>query len=753
MIPVKLRTENMRFVLLKKEGKIPIQSGWQKADIRFNDSMLLGHIKNGGNYGVRGGGLNNLIVVDFDDEKVQEKIIPQLPKTFTVKSGRGLLHKYFYSNNSISYKILDREKKTLIDIQGEGKQVVGANSIHENGNKYEVVDDSDIAFIPYSELQALIMPFDFEQVTRGSENVDLKKGEMHEEGFDDFIEKLKSALPIEKVLSYLGVDVSKNPTTCPFHSSNGGKCLGFQREVAHCFHCEGRWNIFSLMKQSMNCDFKSALEKLSELAGMNEELEQSRKDYTISRQENITEDITKEDKEILELRMKYVALISGRERDWAKASELLVGEIEREKFIYTTRSDEKPEMWIYDDGVYLPEGKSKVREELRKILGEWYNIYIANLVLAKIEGDTSIEANEFFRNKYVDEIPIKNGILNIFTRKLSEYNPKKIFFNKLPLIYDPEKKCPQIDSFFRSVLKSEDDVKVIYELAGFSLLSEYRFEKIFMMVGDGRNGKGKTLELFRRFVGAENCKAIPLTSLVPNSFNVADLFGKRLNLAGDIGDTDLKETATLKSLSARDSINGQRKFLSSINFENYAKLVFACNSLPTPYDTSRGFWDRWVLLEFPYTFVSKKEYDETQNKQKLKIRDENIINNISSEDELSGFLNIALDGLDRLNRNKGFSGTIGCSEIKKLWIRKANSFIAFSLDCIEEDYDSYLTKRELRKKYSEYCKKHKIHIKSDFVIKKVLTGEYGSNDEYISVPDSSSIYKKQEWVWRGIKWK
>jgi hypothetical protein len=47
---------------------------------------------------------------------------------------------------------------------------------------------------------------------------------------------------------------------------------------------------------------------------------------------------------------------------------------------------------------------------------------------------------------------------------------------------------------------------------------------------------------------------------------------------------------------------------------------------------------------------------------------------------------------------KTFSSTKGSEDVKELWIRKSNSFMAFCLDCLEEDYDSYITKKELRKK-------------------------------------------------------
>ena len=91
-IPKQLQKEGINFVLLEKEGKKPFQRDWQKKTIEFDSQELISH---NGNYGVRGGGDLKLVIVDFDNEQVQEEVIKKLPKTFTVKTGSGLLHKYF----------------------------------------------------------------------------------------------------------------------------------------------------------------------------------------------------------------------------------------------------------------------------------------------------------------------------------------------------------------------------------------------------------------------------------------------------------------------------------------------------------------------------------------------------------------------------------------------------------------------------------------------------------------------------------
>ncbi len=441
--------------------------------------------------------------------------------------------------------------------------------------------------------------------------------------------------------------------------------------------------------------------------------------------------------------LKYVIANHLLAKQRSEATEKIVNHIMLREYVFTTRDDIKTEVWIYKNGIYIPQGKSYIQEYCREILGQNYTSQICNIVISKIETDTYIDSKQFFETNYIDEIPVTNGVLNIRTRTISSFNPKKIFFNKLPLVYDSTAKCPDIIKFFKDVLKSEDDSKVIFEIFGYCLLKEYKYEKAFMLVGGGRNGKSKSLTLLKKFVGAENCCSIPLTQINPQSTSVCELHSRLINLAGDLSSSDLRDTGTIKQVTGRDLINAKRKFLRDLIFVNYAKMVFACNELPKVYDLSEGFWSRWVLLEFPYEFVNEKEYDEKN--PKLKIRDEGIIDKISNEKEMSGLLNEALNGLDRLKENHDFSYTKGTKEIKDIWIRQADSFKAFCLDHVLEDHNAYTSKKDIRKYFSKYCRKHKIKGAGDKGIKATLEDVYG----VIEIQKGTG--EERERIWDGIR--
>ena len=63
-----------------------------------------------------------------------------------------------------------------------------------------------------------------------------------------------------------------------------------------------------------------------------------------------------------------------------------------------------------------------------------YSEWIANQVLAKIKTDTGISTEQFFEETNLFELPVLNGILNLKTKKLMPFDPKKIFFSKNRLL-------------------------------------------------------------------------------------------------------------------------------------------------------------------------------------------------------------------------------------------------------------------------------------------------------------------------------
>ena len=165
-----------------------------------------------------------------------------------------------------------------------------------------------------------------------------------------------------------------------------------------------------------------------------------------------------------------------------QATELMVEDILKREKISTLRHDEKPELWMYNEGILIPHAKSYIIERCRHILGVLYKASIASRVIAKICADTYVNEKDFFKEEDPMLVPLKNGILDLKNNKLINFSPKYRFFNKLPVVYDPKADCKKIIKFLKDILENKEDLLVIQELFGFLLVRDYFIEKSFICI-------------------------------------------------------------------------------------------------------------------------------------------------------------------------------------------------------------------------------------------------------------------------------
>jgi len=113
------------------------------------------------------------------------------------------------------------------------------------------------------------------------------------------------------------------------------------------------------------------------------------------------------------------------------------------------------------------------------------------------------------------------------------------------------------------------------------------------------------------------------------------------------------------------------------------------------------------------------------------------------ENELSGLLNNSLKALKQIHENKKFGYSNTAEQVKLLWLRKADSFLAYCLDNVKEEYTGRILKKSLKLAFHKYRREHKLKSVSDMSIKRTLEDEFGVSD----VRNDSGVY------WEGISFK
>lgn len=346
-------------------------------------------------------------------------------------------------------------------------------------------------------------------------------------------------------------------------------------------------------------------------------------------------------------------------------------------------------VWRYDAniGIYKPDGVPVIKQIIADVLGEkaktrWINETVEFMKIATYTDPQKFEGPTEF-------IVCSNCTLEVTNQ--AQHRHSSTFYQKqaIPVKYDTTKDCPAIKQFINEVCPEE--IETIQEWFGYHLLKDYRYQKAFIFTGKGANGKSTLFDLLTAFLGHENISNQSLYDLTSQRFSVVELHTRLANISPDVGTDELKRTGIFKALTGGDYVKAEKKGQDLFSFKNYAKLNFACNQLPTSPDESDAFFRRFMVFEFNRVF---KE-DEA---------DPNIIEKLTTEDELSGLLNWALEGLNRLLERGHFKQTKTTEEMRQFYQELANPELSFRNNCLTENSEGMLSKDQMYNAYSNYCK-------------------------------------------------
>lgn len=319
---------------------------------------------------------------------------------------------------------------------------------------------------------------------------------------------------------------------------------------------------------------------------------------------------------------------------------------------------------------------------------------IINETISSIKRQTYINIDEFEAPSNL--IPLQNGVYDLLQKNLIDYNPTMYFTNKHPITYNPEATCPTIDNFFKQIVK-EKDIQALYEIAGYCLYRKYPLQKFFLFTGSAGGGKSTVLNLYIHLLGTEAVCSTPMQDLAEDKFATVRLFKKNANIYADLDSTIVKRPGKLKILTGDDRVPAQKKHMDGFEFWNYAKLIFSANNPPKINDDSDAIWRRLHLIVFPYSFEGDPD---------LGLAD-------MLKQELSGFLNKALVGLENCLKNKSFSGALSKEELIDYYHKLTDSAYSFIEDECEFNIDYVCSKTWLYAAYRLYCGDKKLPLMSD----------------------------------------
>ena len=285
-----------------------------------------------------------------------------------------------------------------------------------------------------------------------------------------------------------------------------------------------------------------------------------------------------------------------------------------------------------------------------------------------------------------------NGILHLPTRKLLPHDPRLFVTHGVPFAYHADAPSPTRWLAFLHELWGDDEgsIALAQEMAGYAISGDTSMQKIMLLVGPPRAGKGVFANVVSALVGRHNVGAPTLAGMTTN-FGLQDLIGKTLAVVSDARLGARSNVAALierlLSISGEDALTIDRKYRPPWTGPLGVRFLLLTNELPRFSDASTALAKRFVVLVLTRSF-----YQQEDPALLVKILP-----------ELPGILNWALDGLARLRAQGHFSEPASAREAIRELEDLASPMGAFLRDRCSVARDQHVAVDELWSAWKAWC--------------------------------------------------
>jgi putative DNA primase/helicase len=211
-----------------------------------------------------------------------------------------------------------------------------------------------------------------------------------------------------------------------------------------------------------------------------------------------------------------------------------------------------------------------------------------------------------------DELLVcRSMVLHLPSMTRIEPTPQLFVTNALDFDYDPDapEPCRWLE-FLAQVLPGDPEaVRLLQTWFGYVLTGNTSLQKMLMVCGARRSGKGTVARVLTRLVGTGNVCG-PTTSSLAGPFGLQPLIGKSLAIVSDArfsGDHVPIVVERLLCVSGEDALTVDRKFLASVTMRLPTRFMFLTNELPKLIESSGALAGRFLILRFTQSFYGRED--------------------------------------------------------------------------------------------------------------------------------------------------
>jgi putative DNA primase/helicase len=292
-------------------------------------------------------------------------------------------------------------------------------------------------------------------------------------------------------------------------------------------------------------------------------------------------------------------------------------------------------------------------------------------------------------NDAAQMISCRNGLLDLCDRTLRDHTPALFNLITVPLDYDEHADEPTVWLDFLASVWGDDDASILLlqEYFGYVLSGRLDMQKMLMLIGPTRSGKGTIARVLTKLMGGRRNVAGPTLASLSTNFGLAPLIGKPLAIISDARLGNIPSHTVVErmlSITGEDQLDIDRKYREHWTGKLPTRFVVMTNELPRFSDSSGTIAHRLLILQMTESFLGREDHDL----------------DAKLEPVLGGILSWSLEGLDRLDRRGRFTIPDSSRDAAVLMMDLASPVSAFVRECCAIHPDATVARDEL---YAAWC--------------------------------------------------
>lgn len=229
--------------------------------------------------------------------------------------------------------------------------------------------------------------------------------------------------------------------------------------------------------------------------------------------------------------------------------------------------------------------------------------------LARTDSCMSSAPSEYDRHR--DLVTVDNGVLNLRTGELSDFDPELMLTKKLSIAYHPDAQGPRTTKFLEGIQPDPAMRTYMKRLAGYTLLGNADERVLPIVYGKSGSGKSAFLEMLYHALGDFGSIADPSTLMpLPDGYQgpsekLHSLMHARFVKMSELPENAALNQALVKSITGSDTQKTRPLYGPLVEWQVEYTVWMATNNLPKITSTDDAIWKRVKPIHFPNVFVNE----------------------------------------------------------------------------------------------------------------------------------------------------